>query len=152
MSNLIELWHKRARPNPTKDDLVVQVGCHIEEFLEMLDTVDFYVEGSNEETSRNYHSIRMIYELLTILSMGLKSKKISLYIKDREQFLDSLADQIVTAIGCGHCAGMKVAEALLRVNESNWSKFDIEGNPIRDSNGKITKGESYKKPNLEGLY
>lgn len=73
-------------------------------------------------------------------------------IKDRKEFLDSLADQIVTGVGTGHCAGMQTVEACERVNESNWSKYDAGGRPIFDANGKITKGPSYKKPGLGGLY
>ena len=37
---------------------------------------------------------------------------------------------------------MDGTEALERVNEANWSKFD-NGNPYLDANGKIKKG-----PNL----
>ena len=33
-----QLWHARAKPEPTEDDVNVQLGCHIEEFVEMLDT------------------------------------------------------------------------------------------------------------------
>lgn len=34
----IELWHKRARPEPTDKDFNVQLGCHLEEVVEMLGT------------------------------------------------------------------------------------------------------------------
>lgn len=74
------------------------------------------------------------------------------HIKDREGFLDSLADQIVTAVGVGHCANMDVTEACLRVNESNWSKFDALGYPIFNEHGKIAKGPHYVQPDLFGLF
>jgi len=35
----IEMWHKRARPNPTDKDFNVQLGCHFEEIVEMLDAL-----------------------------------------------------------------------------------------------------------------
>jgi hypothetical protein len=50
-------------------------------------------------------------------------------------------------------AGMNVPEALNRVNTSNFSKFDANGFPIFDENGKIAKNlATYKKADLEGLY
>lgn len=147
-ANLIEQWHQAARPTPTEHDFNVQVGCHVEEFLEMLDSVECRI-GSLEHGS---HDFNVLKDLLTAFSNGLKKNKIRLNIKDREGFLDSLADQVVTAIGCGHCAGMQTSEAIRRVNASNWSKFDENEQPIRDANGKIAKGPNYQPPNLEGLF
>jgi hypothetical protein len=37
----IELWHRRGRPDPTARELDIQLGCHVEEFVEMLDCVQF---------------------------------------------------------------------------------------------------------------
>jgi hypothetical protein len=73
-------------------------------------------------------------------------------IADRRELLDSLADQIVTAVGVGHCANMNVPEAVLRVNKSNWSKYDQDGQPIFKPNGKIDKGPNYVEPDLSGLF
>jgi len=73
-------------------------------------------------------------------------------IVDRKEFLDSIADQIVTAVGVGHCAGMKTSDAVDAVSRSNWSKFNDEGFPIFNEHGKVTKGPNYKRPYLEGLY
>jgi predicted HAD superfamily Cof-like phosphohydrolase len=39
--------------------------------------------------------------------------------------------------------------AFNRVHESNMSKFDEDGVPIKDSRGKVLKGPNYKAPNLE---
>lgn len=149
MNETIEIWHQRARPTPTEADFAVQVGCHVEEFIEMLETLEFFVDGQTADTAR---ALQQLHSLLTELSTGLKQGAIRLNIRQRQQFLDSLADQVVTAIGCGHCAGMKTAEAIVRVNTSNWSKFNEEGHPVRDANGKIAKGDRYQPPNLEGLY
>ena len=64
------------------------------------------------------------------------------------EILDSLCDQIVTAIGVGYMMGFDMVGALQEVNLSNWSKFDENGNPIFNENGKIVKGENYFKPDL----
>lgn len=81
----------------------------------------------------------------------LKSGEMNAHVINRKEFLDSLADQIVTAAGVGHCAGMDVPGAVEVVDHSNWSKF-VDGEPVFDNNGKITKGPDYFKPDLEGFY
>ena len=136
----IELWHRRARPEPTPENFNVQLGCHVEEFIEMLDAVKFNGTWTN-----------LRYELV-LLADRLKANMESAEIVDRKEFLDSLADQIVTAVGVGHCAGMKTSDAVDAVSRSNWSKFNDEGFPIFNESGKIMKGANYKRPYLEGLY
>ena len=138
----IELWHTRARPTPTDADFNVQLGCHFEEIEEMMTTI----VTDDEEVWQEVRS--QIYVLSKLLKLGeLKAR-----VDDRKEFLDSIADQVVTGIGAAHCVGMKGAAACERVNASNWSKFDHNGQPIRDANGKIAKGPNYKKPELDGLY
>lgn len=138
----IELWHKRARPNPTEDDFNVQLGCHFEEIEEMMSTIDCSESGHWE----------YIRHEIFVLANALKAGKVKTHIADRKEFLDSLADQVVTAIGAGHCAGMKTAGAVAAVNRSNYSKFDKNGMPIFNEHGKVTKGPDYQPPNLDGLY
>lgn len=142
----IELWHRRARHEPSERDFDVQLGCHLEEVVEMLDELIF------NHGAQLPGQLTLARTSLDSLSQGLKKGYLKASIKDRRAFLDSLADQIVTGVGVGHCAHMRTSDGLRRVNESNWSKFDDDGQPIRDANGKIAKGPSYKEPNLDGLY
>ena len=139
----IELWHKRARPEPTAADFNVQLGCHFEEIVEMMDTLELLGAPGAWWEAR---------DVMLMLADWLKQGIVSAQIKDRKEFLDSIADQVVTGIGAAYCAGMKGAAACDRVNTSNWSKFDENGQPIRDNNGKITKGPNYQQPVLDGLY
>jgi hypothetical protein len=132
----IALWHKRARPKPTHDDLRVQIGCHLEEVVEMLDALDF---------SDNWE---YLIDELEILSYHLKEGNIDVTIRDKVELLDALADQIVTAVGVGVCANMDVVGGVDEVNLSNWSKFDQFGNPVFNEHGKIAKSEFYRKPEL----
>lgn len=141
----IELWHRRARPNPTEGDFSVQLGCHFEEFVEMLDTLDFSSDGVEYE-------VRSTRVALNALARMLKSGELSASINDRKEFLDSIGDQVVTGVGAGYCAGMKTAAGVAAVNRSNYSKFDKNGYPIFNEHGKIAKGPDYAPPNLEGLY
>lgn len=142
----IELWHRRARPNPDELHFDVQLGCHFEEIVEMLDTLDFV---DTDHMEYDTHTLRVA---LNSLARKLKTNELAARITDRKEFLDSLADQIVTSVGVGYCAGMKTAEAVTAVNRSNYSKFDKNGYPIFNENGKIAKGPDYTPPNLEGLY
>lgn len=138
--DMIKLWHERARPNPTATNLGVQLGCHAEEFVEMLESL--------EPTLAVSDALKAVHHLAEMWKSGAQYPMIA----DRKELLDSLADQIVTAVGVGHCANMNVPEACLRVNQSNWSKFSPEGQPYFNEAGKVKKGPNYVEPALEGLY
>ena len=142
----INLWHQRARPEPTEANLTVQVGCHLEEFLEMISALKFNTDKE--------HATELIdaFLILEELADGMKSGDIDVMVGSREDLLDSLADQIVTAVGIGHCTNMNVPKACTEVNKSNWSKFDKNGQPILKAGGKIAKGPDYTPPDLTGLY
>ena len=141
----IELWHKRARPEPDDKAFNVQLGCHLEEIVEMLTSLGSKGKGE-------FLLWKVTYDLNTLAS-ELKKGEVTIELRDRQEFLDSLADQVVTAIGAGHCAKMQVVEAIEEVNKSNWSKFDQEtGLPIFNEHGKIMKGAAYKAPDLKGMF
>jgi predicted HAD superfamily Cof-like phosphohydrolase len=143
----IALWHSRARPTPTDESFNVQLGCHLEEIVEMVECLRFtYKNGTGVEMPGKNS---MIYQQLKDFSDGLKSGRITAQIADRKGLVDSVADQIVTGVGVGHCANMQVVKAVDIVNTSNWSKFSPEGEPYFDQNGKILKGPNYVPPALE---
>jgi len=144
----IEFWHQVARPNPTDANFNVQLGCHLEEIGEMFETLTFHAHGLPSIPGE----MTMLYEELKLLADYLKSGETAATINNRKEMLDSLADQIVTSVGVGHCAQMNVPVACNRVDESNWSKYDELGKPIFNEHGKITKGPDYFKPDLTGLY
>ena len=143
----ITLWHKHARPNPTDKDFNVQLGCHFEELAEMVATLTFHEPGYDDTTGAD----SLIGMWLVDMADALKNGIVSATVHDREGFLDALCDQVVTAVGCGVCAGMDIERAVAEVNSSNWSKT-VDGEFIRDANGKIAKPNTYRKPNLEGMY
>lgn len=147
-TDLIEMWHQRARPEPTQEQLEVQLGCHLEEIREMMEC--FSVINPETDTAMPMTS-NLIYTILHAMGEGLKNGTVKVAITNRKGFLDSLCDQVVTGVGVGHCAKMKITEAIHRVNDSNWSKY-VDGKPVFNENGKIAKGPHYKEPDLEGLY
>lgn len=135
-------WFDAAVPEPTESSRAVQLGCHLEEVVEMLENIEITANGG----SRIHFDLAKDY--LKRLSQDLKQGFCQYQLKDRTAHLDALADQIVTAVGCAHMEGMDVVGALEEVNRSNWSKF-VDGKPVFDSNGKIKKGADYKEPDLK---
>lgn len=139
-------WFKRAKEFPTKDDLIVQIGCHYEEMAEFCDAVD---------TDHNIKSPSA--GLLEDKAHGWKTKTsfskecLEEILNDKErkrEVVDALADTVVTAIGVLYELTGDPIGVLAEVNRSNWSKFE-KGMPVYDENGKIKKGEHYSKPDLD---
>lgn len=145
----IAKWHQQARPAPSDKDFNVQLGCHLEEVCEMLEALTFSFPLTNFNPIPGH--LTSAYHMLKMLSTSLKAGEAAASTHNREGFLDSLADQIVTAVGVGHCADMNVKEATARVDSSNWSKF-VDGQPQFDRNGKIAKPTTYRKPDLTGCF
>jgi hypothetical protein len=141
--DIIKIWHEKARPNPVNKDFQVQLGCHLEEIGEMLDQL------SGDDDFAHALIVKATVAVYKIAE-ALKSGSAAVHVLDRCQFLDSLADQIVTSVGVGHCARMNITEAVRRVNDSNYTKL-VDGMFIRDDNGKIVKPANYKPPQLEDL-
>jgi hypothetical protein len=143
--NWVNEWHRRACPQPDDKAFNVQLGCHLEEIAEML----AWLNGSDVKTA---DILKRTMHHVDALAQMLKHGSGNAIIADRREFLDSLADQIVTATGVGYRAKMDVPNAVTEVDISNWSKFDENGQPILNEFGKIAKGPNYKPPVLDGLY
>lgn len=144
-SNIAE-WFRRAKEFPTKDDLLVQIGCHYEEMSEFTGAVD-----------RKYNVKSHTTGLLEDNAHGWKNKmdcskeRLEAILNDKErkrEVVDALADTVVTAIGVLYELTGDPIGVLSEVNRSNWSKFE-NGVPVFDENGKIKKGENYSKPDLD---
>lgn len=138
-------WFKAAVPNPTDENLCVQIGCHYEEIGEMataLDDTTTYIECRC--ASRIYKSFGGENDKSGI---ELWCPNHTLSDSGKEDLLDALCDQIVAAIGIGYMAGFDMAGALQEVIRSNASKFE-NGKPLFDGNGKIRKGKDYTPPEL----
>jgi hypothetical protein len=136
-------WFQKAIPVVSEDNKRVQVGVHIEEFTEMLCTFKF-------KDNPNQHEMRIpsACAVNEALADFLKNNKdVDLITIDRKELLDSLCDQIVTAIGVAHMFGFDIRSALKEVADSNDSKF-VDGKPIFNAAGKIAKGPNYFKPDI----
>lgn len=141
----IKDWFQKAVPEPNEKNKAVQLGVHFEEIAEMMVQLS---SGSPAVQSQLVEAKQSLLNLAHTCKT-LDPEYLKINIEDRKEFLDALCDQIVTAIGCGHMHQMAITTALHEISDSNNSKFDSEGNPIFDENGKIKKGPDYFPPNLE---
>jgi len=138
----IKKWFELAKPNPSIEDACVQIGCHYEEVAEMAECLNDKVFEKINITSSMYKS-KEVSHLITA-----EDAKVFNLDVDRSELLDSLCDQIVTAIGVAHMLDFDIEGALNEVNNSNYSKFE-NGKPVFNEQGKIAKGKDYFAPNLE---
>lgn len=139
----VERWHEAARPVPTKEDMSVQLGCHLEEIAEMLRALTFH---SDAHVSRRVNAAKLV-NMVDAVAQDLKQGLIVARISDRLAMLDGLCDQVVTGVGVAYCTGMDIHSGVEEVNRSNWSKF-VAGKPLFDENGKVKKGDAYTPPDL----
>lgn len=136
-------WMEKAIPSPENKNIHTQMGVHFEEVAEMVDIIspiDKFTAELLWEVKQN----------LELLSKHLKTHDnvVAIIPAHRQEYLDSLCDQIVTAVGCAHNSGFDIVNAMNEVNRSNYSKFDEGGYPIFDENRKIIKGPNYSKADL----
>lgn len=72
--------------------------------------------------------------------------------EDDVEQLDACMDMIWVIIGYALSRGWDVEAAWNEVARSNFSKFDIEGNPIKNpETGKIMKGPDFSPPDLRKI-
>lgn len=130
-------WFKKAKPEPTVQNIIQQIAYHFEEVAEMCEAL------GNQKTADALIEYKEKLLSLTTAECELLWKR-----TDKVGLLDALCDQVVTATGVAQYAGMDFDGALTEVSDSNWSKFDKNGNPIINADGKILKGPDYFKPEL----
>jgi predicted HAD superfamily Cof-like phosphohydrolase len=70
---------------------------------------------------------------------------------DNENELKELADLVFVCFQYAALMGWDLDEALDRVFDSNMSKTDNDGNPIKNAAGKLMKGPNYVPPDLSDL-
>ncbi len=135
-----KLWFERARPEPTTQHFIAQLGVHFEEVGECIAEL----EAADITTSILLNEAE---QAINALAKHLKQNSAQeiVTVVNEDLFLDSLCDQLVTATGVGHTRGYDIVDAMVEVNRSNFSKFDENGQPLFDENKKIIKGPNYSK-------
>ena len=127
-----------ANDAPGTDRFPVQLGCHLEEVVEMLQEV--YVADSDVNSALEEACIE-----LTKVAEALKSGLQEVAVGNPEAFEDSLLDQLVTGTGLLKMRGADVTESVARVDVANFTKF-VDGKPVYKDGGKVGKGPNFWNP------
>lgn len=139
-------WFRCAKEFPTKDDLLVQIGCHFEEMGEFANAAD-----TIQDVKSTVGSLLEVKADTWKTKTSFSKECLEAILNDKErkrEVVDALADTVVTAIGVLYELTGDPIGVLVEVNRSNWSKFE-NGMPVYDENGKIKKGEHYSEPDLD---
>lgn len=117
-------------------DLSVQVGCHIEEFVEFLEQL----------------SDLTVQQKADILGLGdlaheFKKEGKLVSFKNEAAALDALCDAEVTGNGVAYLAGWNKPRADSKVLEANEAKL-VNGRPVLLEGGKIGKPEGWSPADL----
>lgn len=136
-------WFRKAVPMPVSNNIHTQMGVHFEEVREMI----IEIEGLDDGTQ---FLLKEAADACHALAEHLKANDGVIVVRhgNRIGMVDAIADQLVTAAGVAHMLHMDPVGALDEVNDSNFSKFGPDGEPIFDKNGKVMKGPNYRKADL----
>jgi predicted HAD superfamily Cof-like phosphohydrolase len=138
-------WLKACGKVPGPAALSVQIGCHLEEFIEFLMCVDF---DSAEDAESLERSVADLLRVANCLKKGLFMA--CLNPSDRIEALDALCDSEVTGNGVAYLAGFDKQGADMAVLASNEAKL-VDGKPVILPGGKIGKPDGWKAPDLSGF-
>jgi len=136
-------WLKACGKEPGPANLSVQVGCHIEEFIEFLHTVE--IKGKTLPLEVIAAAVHVLDDFAADLKKGDAEVRIS--DDEREQALDALCDLEVTLNGVAYIAGFDKDAADQAVLASNDAKL-VDGKPVIKEGGKIGKPEGWVAPDL----
>ena len=138
-------WLKACGKEPNPEDLMVQIGCHIEELCEFLEVLRTDKEGYGKLLERTRADLEWF-------ASKLKRRELTVYIPThlRTDALDALCDAEVTGNGVAYMAGFDKPSADLAVLASNEAKL-VDGKPVILEGGKIGKPDGWKPPDLRSF-
>ena len=113
-----------------------KVGIFMKTFGQELKTKS---ELSTEKI--NKLRISLIEEELDELKLAIKENNI-------KEVADALTDILYVTYGAGHAFGINLDKCFEEVQNSNMSKLGDDGKPIYNEHGKVMKGPSSFKPDL----
>lgn len=70
---------------------------------------------------------------------------------DFVEMCDALGDMLYIIYGTAVSYGIPIDEIFQEIHDSNMSKLDSSGNPIRREDGKILKGPNYFAPDIKSI-
>lgn len=108
----------------------------------------FEVKNDNTWCSLQYNlQIKLIVEEYTEVIEAYEKFKQNDFSTHAE-LLKELADLVFVCYQAAENMGWDLDEAMQRIFDSNMSKLDDSGKPIRNESGKVMKGPNYQLPNL----
>ena len=111
----------------------------------------FEVKSDNQRGSLQYNlQLKLIVEEYTEVIEAydaFKQGDLSTHVA----LLKELADLVFVCYQAAENMGWDLDETMRRVLDSNLSKLDDSGWPVRDESGKVLKGPNYKPPMLDDL-
>jgi hypothetical protein len=135
-------WLSACGKKPTVENLSVQLGCHLEEWAELLKCIRTDSEGAQLIIDRTVADVEW-------LAVKIKKRDYTAHIPNhlRDMALDALCDSEVTGNGVAYLAGMNKDAADQAVLASNDAKL-VNGKPVILEGGKIGKPTGWKAPDL----
>lgn len=139
--------HACGKQSTDPGHLSVQIGCHIEEFVEFLDQLD--LERGNFDVGLMPSRMAVATELLELVAIWIKNGHLiaSIPEESRERALDALCDMEVTGNGVAYLAGFDKESADQAVLAANEAKL-VDGKPVILEGGKIGKPPGWKAADL----
>jgi NTP pyrophosphatase (non-canonical NTP hydrolase) len=111
----------------------------------------FEVKSDNKKGSAQYNlQLNLIAEEFTEVFEAF-NQLIQDDLDTHVDLLKELADLVFVCYQAAENMGWDLDETMQRVFDSNMSKLDNEGRPIRNESGKVLKGPNYQPPNLLDL-
>ena len=104
--------------------------------------------GQEVRTEASFPSDKIIKLRLDLIREELSELKEAVAKKDIKEVADALTDILYVTYGAGHAFGINLDKCFEEVQNSNMSKLGADGKPIYNEHGKVMKGPSYFKPNL----
>lgn len=135
-------WLSACGKQPGPENLSVQLGCHIEEFCELLRCLRTASEGYAKLLERTCDDLEWY---ASKLKRGEQIAYVPTHL--RAAALDALCDSEVTGNGVAYMAGFKKPPADEAVLAANWAKL-VNGEPVILPGGKVGKPEGWQPPNL----
>ena len=83
-----------------------------------------------------------------LINEELEELKQAIEKRDITEVADALTDILYVTYGAGHAFGINLDKCFEEVQSSNMIKLGKDGKPIYNDDGKVMKGPSYFKPNL----
>lgn len=142
----VRAWLKNCGKEPSPANVSVQIGCDIEEAVELLRCIRTDKEGYAKLLERCIGDLEWF-------AVKLKTGESMAYIPPhlREEALDALCDRDVTGNGIAYLMGFDKDAADQEVLRSNDSKFNEDGTPVILPGGKVGKSDRYTPPDLRGF-